>query len=81
MEGVVSVSIEDYGVLEIEVNDNEADCHLVSGTAAIECDSLLAHRLLFGPLKPSEVIELPAAARLLDAWCPLPLYWPTQDRV
>ena len=81
MEGVVSVSIEGYGVLEIEVNDNEADCHLVSGTAAIECDSLLAHRLLFGPLKPSEVIELPAAARLLDAWCPLPLYWPPQDRV
>ncbi len=81
MDGVVRVSIEGCGVLEIEVSGGGAGCRLVSGAAAIQCDSLQAHRLLFGPLKPSEVVALPAAAQALEAWCPLPLFWPTQDRV
>jgi len=53
----------------------------VDGPATIESDALLAHRLLFGPLRPSQIIELPAAAAALDAWCPLPLYWAPQDNV
>ena len=81
MDGAAKVSIEGYGVLEIEVSGDGAGCRLVSGAAALQCDTLLAHRLFFGPLKPSEVVELPAAARALEAWCPLPLYWARQDGV
>ena len=36
-------------------------------------------RLLFGPLPPSHVLNLPANAALLDAWCPLPMFWPALD--
>ena len=81
VDGVVRLSIEGYGVLEIEVRGNEASCRLVEGSSMIECGALLAHRLLFGPLKPSQVIELPSATEALESWCPLPLYWAPQDSV
>jgi predicted N-acetyltransferase YhbS len=81
VHGAVKVSIEGYGVLEIEVSAGGAGCRLVSGAAALQCDSLLAHRLLFGPLRPSEVMQLPMQAQALEAWCPLPLYWERQDGV
>jgi hypothetical protein len=47
----------------------------------VQCDQLTAMRLLFGPARPSETVPLPAGARLLEQWCPLPLYWPHQDGV
>lgn len=81
VDGTVRLSVAGFGVLEIEVNDGEAACRVVTGSSTIHCEALTAHRLLFGPLKPSQVVKLPAGAETLEAWCPLPLYWPTQDRV
>lgn len=45
-------------------------------------DALTATRTWFGPLRPSLVTPLrPEVARLLDAWCPLPLVWAVSDGV
>ena len=80
-DGKLALSIEGYGAIEIEVGDGEAHCRRITGPPALRCDALLAHRLLFGPLRPSQVMPLPPEAQPLEAWCPMPLCWPEQDHV
>ena len=79
--GAVVVGIEKYGSVRLRVEGDNAGCAMTNEAPAVQCDALTAMRLLFGPLSPSQVLELPAEASLLEQWCPLPLYWPSQDGV
>lgn len=50
--------------------------------AEVQWNALTAMRALFGPSRPSAVVDLPPSAELLlDQWCPLPLPWDKQDGV
>lgn len=79
--GQVVIDVTGAGRLALTVNDGVASCELTKTPAALTVAPLVATRLLFGPLRPSLVVPLPAQAALLDAWCPLPLAWATQDGV
>lgn len=81
LEGEVVVAIEGIGALCLSVRDGQPSCVATQDEPALRCDALTAMRLLFGPLAPSQVMALPAAAARLDQWCPLPLFWPAQDGV
>jgi len=80
-DGAVVVGIENYGPMRLQVSGEAIGCGAADEPPDVQCDPLTAMRLLFGPLPPSLVMELPTAATLLESWCPLPLYWPRQDGV
>lgn len=80
--GSVSLQIEGCPeVLRLIVDGQGARCEIYEGAADLAVDHLAAHPLLFGPIPPSVVMPLPEAARILSAWCPLPLGISPQDKV
>ncbi len=80
-EGAVVVEIAGYGRVAMEGGGNDAQCVRTEAAPALQLDALTAMRLLCGPLRPSLVWPLPAAAAPLEQWCPLPLFWGRQDGV
>ena len=80
-DGRVTLGIGGYGAVAITVAAGEVSCERVEETPAISCDPHLAHRLLFGPLAPSQSLPLPKEAAALESWCPLPLFWSKPDAV
>ena len=81
MAGAVVVEIAGCGRVVLEVRGNDAQCVRTEAAPALQMDALTAMRLLCGPLRPSLVLPLPAAAAPLEQWCPLPLFWGRQDGV
>lgn len=79
--GRVVVGIEGYGRLALEVEGERTCCARTDEEPAVAGEAPLMLRLLCGPLPPSQVVLLPAGAALLEAWCPLPLFWARQDGV
>lgn len=80
-DGDVAIGIEDYGSLYIEVAGGKVTCRRVDIPPAVTWSTFTAMRVLFGPLSPEAVTDIPAAAAPLLGWCPLPLSWPRQDGV
>jgi predicted N-acetyltransferase YhbS len=81
VKGTVVLGIEGYGALQLQVDGGAARCIATDAAADLLCDAPTAMRLLFGPLPPTHVLPLPAAAAPLESWCPLPLTWTSQDGV
>ena len=81
MDGAVVVEIAGYGRVVLEVRGNTAQCVRTETAPALQMDAFAAMRLLCGPLPPSLVLPLPAAAAPLEQWCPLPLFLGRQDAV
>jgi hypothetical protein len=81
MPGRVVLGVEGQGAFEIHVGVHEATCRGIDAPAVLCVDGPTMTRLLFGPLRPSQVMALPAEAAVLDQWCPLPLYLGRQDGV
>jgi len=81
VEGSVVIDIAKYGAIRLSVDGTQASCTATSDEPDLRCDASTAMRLLFGPLPPSLVLALPAAAAALESWCPLPLHWPAQNGV
>lgn len=80
--GAVSLKIDGCEeVLRLVVDDRGARCESGDGEPDLTIDHLAAHTLLFGPTPPSMVMPLPESARILSAWCPLPLAISPQDKV
>lgn len=81
-QGSVSLRIDGCGeVLRLVVDDRGARCESGDGPADLTVGHLAAHPLLFGPTPPGAVMPLPPKARMLSAWCPLPLGISPQDKV
>jgi hypothetical protein len=78
-EGRVTLGIEGYGNLALEIANGKASCAKTTAKSALTLDALKAHRVLLGPLSPKDVIEVPLSARILNDWCPLPLYLAVHD--
>lgn len=79
--GGVVIEIAGYGGVRLWAADGTGGCERTDRSAVLRCDALEAHRLLLGPMAPARVRTLPAAANLLQSWCPLPLYWARPDGV
>ena len=80
-DGRVALGIEGCGTVAVSVDGGEVSCERVEERPAVSCGHHLAHRLLFGPLTPSQSLRLPKEAEALESWCPLPLFWLRQDAV
>ena len=81
LDGAVVVEIAGYGRVELAVRGRAAQCVRTEAAPALQLDAFTAMRLLCGPLPPTLVMPLPAAAAPLEQWCPLPLFWGRQDAV
>ncbi|MEX0885930.1 MAG: GNAT family N-acetyltransferase [Phycisphaeraceae bacterium] len=81
MAGEVVLAIEDAGALRLAVTGEGPACEPTRARPAMTLDAATATRLLFGPLRPREVVTLPADAAALEAWCPLPLALGRLDHV
>ena len=75
-EGVIE--IEDYGRIILYKNASGAGCERTSLPADVTLDKAKATRLLFGPLSPITVSDVPTS---LKEFLPLPLSWNTLDYV
>ena len=80
-DGRVALGIEGCGTVAVSVDGGEVSCEPVEERPAVSCGHHLAHRLLFGPLPPSQSLRLRKEAAALESWCPLPLFWSRQDAV
>ncbi len=65
--------------LRLEVGQSGATCAWTDAPPDLSASPMKMIQLLGGPCQPSFLQPLPSSAALLDAWCPLPLAFPTQD--
>jgi hypothetical protein len=83
--GSVAVEIEDYGTILLTVPGDGGAVRCArqdDGVAAhLKLTQLQGMSVLFGPRPPSATVVLPEGAKLLESWCPLPLYFNHQDGV
>jgi predicted N-acetyltransferase YhbS len=63
------------------VDSEGGRCGSAEGVADLSLTPFQAHRALFGPSRPSDVVNLPDAARVLETWAPLPLSFLRADSV
>jgi predicted N-acetyltransferase YhbS len=81
-EGAVALAAANGPALRLEVRGPVARCEAAEAAPDLVLPSAGdLTRLLFGPVPPAWVTPLPPAAAVLEAWCPLPARWPTQDGV
>jgi hypothetical protein len=83
--GSAIVEIEDYGTILLTVLGDGGAVRCArqdDGVAAhLKLTQLQGMSVLFGPRPPSATVVLPEGAKLLESWCPLPLYFNHQDGV
>ncbi len=87
--GQLRLGIEDKGqvsVYELSLKDGQSSCRTCARNQAdLVLDRLTATRLVLGPLPPALVIAhlniSSSLEKLLAAWLPLPLFWPSPDFV
>jgi hypothetical protein len=78
LPGSVTISIKDYGKIEIFASENGCGCVKFDGECDFELSKADATRFIFGMHPPVSVIEPNLFAK---ANFPLPLSWNTQNRV
>jgi hypothetical protein len=81
VDGEALIGIEEHGALLVRVAGGEPQAKRVGEASAAAWHPFTAMRVFFGPLPPCAVTALCREAAMLQAWCPLPLSWPTQDGV
>lgn len=69
----------DSARFEIIVKDGHVTCQPSGAEPTLRADGPTLTRALFGPWSPSQILDLPREAAVLDQWCPLPLYLSRQD--
>ena len=81
VNGRVCVEIADYGVVALEVCGEATCCKETQEKPALSVNAPTAHRLFFGPLAPSAIVDLAPQTAALEQWCPMPLFLGRQDGV
>ena len=77
----VTVEVKDYGTLQIIVSDNEIICKKTDANAKHSFQLTEFHRIVFGPVSPIHISNLPDEFNILNLWFPLPLCISTQDHL
>lgn len=81
-DGRVTIAVRETDqTYALEVEGGEAGCSITGDRPMIMTSTKPLLRLLFGPSTPSQVIDLPREAAILQSWCPLPLAIPRLDHV
>lgn len=75
-DGELIVEISDYGRICLYNKGGVLGCERTSASPVVTVNRNDAQRLLFGPLPPESICDLPWIAR---AFLPLPLTWNTND--
>lgn len=78
--GTVRVGIGEE-MFTMTVDSEGVSCSLGADAADLSLTSFQAHRVIFGPNRPSDVVGIPVAARVLEAWAPFPLSFLRADSV
>ncbi|MEE2752488.1 MAG: hypothetical protein VX910_00785, partial [Candidatus Latescibacterota bacterium] len=78
--GTVRVGIGEE-IFTMTVDSEGVSCSLGADAADLSLTSFQAHRVIFGPNRPSDVVGIPVAARPLEAWAPFPLSFLRADSV
>jgi len=82
IDGEVVLSIVDRDQrIKLSVKGNRPQCESTEDSPDLSLDGPTAARLLCGPYRASQVLDLPVRAAVLDQWCPLPLATSTMDTV
>jgi predicted N-acetyltransferase YhbS len=82
IDGEVCIHIKGYGTIRISVEEGLPLCEQIEGNANMTWESSMATRSFFGPMPHESIVDLPEGIkRLFSSWFPLPLCWPSQDRV
>jgi len=82
ISGTVVVGVDDLSLrMRLTVDGHQARCEQCDDSTDLSTNAPEMTRLLFGPLPPSSVMPLADSARILSAWCPLPLGISPQDKV
>ena len=79
-EGTVRIGIGEETYLA-SVDSKGVSCVRDEGEADISLTPLAAHRVLFGPARPSDGVEISDSTRILESWAPLPLGFMRADCV
>lgn len=81
-DGRFRIGITGAGNFQIDVRDGSACCSRTQCEPDFVCDTLTAMRLMFGPVPPCYIENLPRKLiPLLSSWFPLPLGWQHQDGI
>ncbi len=81
-DGEVNIQIDDYGIIQISVKNGLPSCKMTKQRPHLSCNYQTATQLLFGPVPPENIIDLPHDIQwLLSSWLPLPLSWHAQDGI
>ena len=78
--GRVVVEIEGAERLALTMSEAGARVEPTADPADVAAEPVVMTRLLLGHLPPRYTMALPPAAGLLDAWCPLPISMPMNER-
>ena len=79
-EGEVNVEV-DSDTFKLFVTTDRTGCVKTDDAPDLALTVFEAHRLLFGPSRPVDVVEIPDRARMLNTWMPLPLGFMRADSV
>lgn len=78
--GAVTIGVGGSSLL-LSIRPDCVRCDWSDEAPDLVADTMTLTRLLFGPAKPSEVVDLKSNASILQAWCPLPAGFSPQDYV
>lgn len=80
--GNLRIGIEDYGTLDITVEDGKVTCRKTDLEADVNLDAFTASRVMFGHCPIQYVTDIASRKKMLmDTWFPLPLCWMIQNHV
>lgn len=77
--GEAVINIKGFGAVKLSKTKDKIICKKTDEESGLILEPWEAARLLFGPLEPRYSMDLPEEAKIISAWCPLPLYSSKQD--
>jgi hypothetical protein len=78
-DGEAVININGFGTIKLSKTEEIIKCSKTEEDSSLILEPTEAARLLFGPLEPRYVMDLPEKAEVINSWCPLPLYASKQD--
>ena len=78
--GRIAIDINEYGKIEIVINNDSISVGNFNGKCDIELNHLKAMQLLFSPFS-SFILEDEKVNKVINSWFPIPLFISTQDKV
>ncbi|MDA3779237.1 MAG: GNAT family N-acetyltransferase [Bacteroidales bacterium] len=79
--GKVVLDVKEYGTLQIIISEKEIICKKINAKTKNSFEITEFHRIVFGPVSPIYVTDIPEELNIFNLWFPLPLCISTQDHL